>query len=99
LRSSQANQGLGFFVSWYNALLKNKTGAAALPLVGMSVAFFIMETSRLTPQIVSDSVAWLGFDMLAANVFLFFIASALYVIIGLRQAYHQSGRRKPPASG
>jgi uncharacterized membrane protein (DUF106 family) len=69
-------------------------GGAAVPLVGMSVAFFIMEMSRLTPSVVRDSVAWLGFYMLAANAFLFFIASMLYVCIGLRQAFHQAERTR-----
>jgi hypothetical protein len=87
LRSgSQANIGLGFFSILVQRSTQNKMGGAAVPLVGMSVAFFIMEMSPLTPNVVRDNVARLGYYMLAANAFVFFIASAAYVGIGLRQA-------------
>jgi hypothetical protein len=43
-------------------------GGAAVPLVGMSVAFFIMEMSPLTPNVVRDNVARLGYYMRLMSV-------------------------------
>lgn len=67
MRGSPDNQGRAFFAYWYGVLQKNKTGGAALPLVGMAVGFFAMETSFVAPQNVRDGVAWLGFYLTTAS--------------------------------
>lgn len=59
--------------------------------MGMSVGFFLIETSAVTPKIVRDSVAWLGFYLIAAHAFIFLVASVVYTFLALRRAISRKG--------
>jgi hypothetical protein len=86
VQGTQGSNAQGFFSRWYSLLQRNKTGGAALPLVGMSIGYFLIQSYRITPEIVSDDVVWLGFYLLVFSAFLFAMASAVYVVLFLREA-------------
>lgn len=71
---------INLFAKWFDRLVKNKMGAAALPISGISVGYLIMQGSRIVPRYDED-VALLGLRLMVVSVFCFVSAMVIFIVI------------------
>ena len=76
---------LDIFAKWFETLVKNKMGGAALPIAGISLGYLMIEGSRAVPHPYDTDVAKLGLRLMYASVVIFVIAMAGFAWLWLRE--------------
>jgi hypothetical protein len=69
------------FERWFDKLVKNKMGGAALSVAGIAVGLLIIEAGRAIQPPFDWYVALAGLVLIWANVGLFIIAGAVYIVL------------------
>lgn len=73
------------FDRWFNALVKNKMGGAALPIAGMPMGYIIIQGSRVVPEPYAVAVGNLGLALMASSAMIFIVATAGFAWLWLRE--------------
>jgi hypothetical protein len=71
----------GFFLTWFDRLVRNNLGAAALPISGLPVGYVVIQSSRILHKF-DEQVALLGYLLMVASS-ISFVAAMLILIISL----------------
>jgi cytochrome c biogenesis factor len=79
---------------WFDKLVKNKMGGAALPIAGIAIGLFLVECSRIIPAPHDQDVAQLGILIMYASGLLLILAIASLCYLHVRAQFAMQQMRK-----
>lgn len=86
-----------FFAAWFDKLVKNKMGAGALPVSGISIGYTVIQGSRIVP-LFDEDVALLGLRLMIASVICFISFMVIFIILWTRERA-RDGRKSRQSVG
>jgi hypothetical protein len=107
-----ARDKLGTFEAWYDRLVKNKMGGAALPICGFFVGLSLVRLTTVLPSPYDDHIGYVGLRVIDISALVFCLTMVGLAIswfcahwksvnrpVGASKPKPGIAARRPPTSG